>query len=149
MGSYAAQLKQRLRGFANVQVFGEVWNLGGSKAKVYFELRDERGALPCSMWRTDFEKLKLDRETLADGAQIVVGGGTDYYEGSRTSSPPSRSWCASYAWQARATCWPSWLGFGRNWTPRACSTCRSGCRGRGCRAPSAWSPARPARRVTT
>ena len=44
------------------------WNLGGSKAKVYFELRDERGALPCSMWRTDFEKLKLDREALADGA---------------------------------------------------------------------------------
>ncbi len=28
-----------------------------------------------------------DREALADGAQIVVGGGTDYYEGSRTSSP--------------------------------------------------------------
>ena len=25
---------------------------------------------------------KLDREALADGAQIVVGGGTDYYEGS-------------------------------------------------------------------
>ena len=87
VGSYAAELKQRLREFANVQVFGEVWNLGGSKAKVYFELRDERGALPCSMWRTDFEKLKLDREALADGAQIVVGGGTDYYEGSRTSSP--------------------------------------------------------------
>ncbi|HYI36919.1 MAG TPA: hypothetical protein VEX39_09960, partial [Thermoleophilaceae bacterium] len=45
VGSYAAQLKQRLREFANVQVFGEVWNLGGSRAKVYFELRDERGAL--------------------------------------------------------------------------------------------------------
>ncbi len=87
VGSYAAQLKQRLRQFASVQVFGEVWNLGGSKAKVYFELRDERGALPCSMWRTDFDKLKLDRAALADGAQIVVGGGTDYYEGSRTSSP--------------------------------------------------------------
>ncbi len=87
VGAYAAKLKARLRQFANVQVFGEVWNLGGSKAKVYFELRDERGALPCSMWRTDFEKLALDREALADGARVVVGGGTDYYEGSRTSSP--------------------------------------------------------------
>ena len=87
VGVYAARLKQRLREFASVQVFGEVWNLGGSKAKVYFELRDERGALPCSMWRSDFEKLALPTGALVDGAQVVVGGGTDYYEGSRTSSP--------------------------------------------------------------
>ncbi|MGI8846016.1 MAG: exodeoxyribonuclease VII large subunit [Thermoleophilaceae bacterium] len=87
VGAYAAQLKRRLREFANVQVFGEVWNLGGSRAKVYFELRDERGALPCSMWRSDFEQLGLPPGALVDGAQVVVGGGTDYYEGSRTSSP--------------------------------------------------------------
>jgi exodeoxyribonuclease VII large subunit len=87
VGSYAAQLKARLREFRKVQVFGEVWNLGGSRAKVYFELRDERGALPCSMWRTDFEALGLAEGALADGAQVVLAGGTDYYEGSRTSSP--------------------------------------------------------------
>ena len=61
----------------------------------------------------------------------------------------SPSWCASCAWPARATCWPSWRGCASSWTPRACSTPRSGCRGRRCRAPSAWSPARPARRATT
>ncbi|MEJ7714447.1 MAG: exodeoxyribonuclease VII large subunit [Thermoleophilaceae bacterium] len=87
VGTYAAQLKARLRQFAKVQVFGEVWNLGGSRAKVYFELRDERGAVPCSMWRDDFEALGLAQGTLADGAQVVLAGGTDYYEGSRTSSP--------------------------------------------------------------
>jgi len=87
VGIYAAQLKARLRRFAKVQVFGEVWNLGGSRAKVYFELRDERGAVPCSMWRNDFEALGLTQGTLADGAQVVLAGGTDYYEGSRTSSP--------------------------------------------------------------
>jgi len=87
VGVYAARLKQRLREFAGVQVFGEVWNLGGSKAKVYFELRDERGALPCSMWRSAFDKLALPTGALVDGAQVVIGGGTDYYEGSRTSSP--------------------------------------------------------------
>ena len=87
VGTYAAQLKARLRRFAKVQVFGEVWNLGGSRAKVYFELRDERGAVPCSMWRNDFEALGLTQGTLADGAQVVLAGGTDYYEGSRTSSP--------------------------------------------------------------
>ena len=87
VGVYAAQLKGRLREFAKVQVFGEVWNLGGSRAKVYFELRDERGALPCSMWRDDFDKVCLADGSLADGAQVVLAGGTDYYEGSRTSSP--------------------------------------------------------------
>ncbi len=87
VGAYAAQLKGRLREFAKVQVFGEVWNLGGSRAKVYFELRDERGALPCSMWRDDFDELGLAQGALADGAQVVLAGGTDYYEGSRTSSP--------------------------------------------------------------
>ncbi|MGI8749037.1 MAG: exodeoxyribonuclease VII large subunit [Thermoleophilaceae bacterium] len=87
VGTYASQLKGRLRRFAKVQVFGEVWNVGGSRAKVYFELRDERGALPCSMWRDDFEALALAEGSLADGAQVVLAGGTDYYEGSRTSSP--------------------------------------------------------------
>ena len=99
VGTYAAQLKARLRRFAKVQVFGEVWNLGGSRAKVYFELRDERGAVPCSMWRDDFEALGLTQGTLADGAQVVLAGGTDYYEGSRTSSP-SFTFLAKSLWVA-------------------------------------------------
>jgi exodeoxyribonuclease VII large subunit len=67
-----------------VQVFGELWNLRMSRASVYFELRDARGALPCSMWRSDFDQLGIDP---ADGAQVVIAGGCDYYVGSATSSP--------------------------------------------------------------
>ena len=51
VGQYAARLRDRLREFARVQVFGEVFNLRAGRARVWFELRDERGALPCSMWR--------------------------------------------------------------------------------------------------
>jgi exodeoxyribonuclease VII large subunit len=84
VGAYAAQLKQRLQQFARVQLVGEVWGLRPARARVYFELRDARGALPCSMWRTDFEALGV---TLLDGLRIVVGGGCDYYPGSASSSP--------------------------------------------------------------
>ncbi len=84
VGSYAAQLKRRLLEFARVQLVGEVWGFKQARARVYFELRDSRGALPCSMWSSDFDALEL---TLADGMRIVVGGGCDYYPGSATSSP--------------------------------------------------------------
>jgi exodeoxyribonuclease VII large subunit len=84
VGTYAYRLQEQLRGFARVQIFGEVWNMRMSRTTVYFELRDARGALPCSMWRSDFDKLGVDP---ADGAQVVIAGGCDYYPGSATSSP--------------------------------------------------------------
>jgi exodeoxyribonuclease VII large subunit len=84
VGTYAAQLRRRLREFAQVQLVGEVWGFRASRTRVYFELRDARGALPCSMWSSDFEPLSV---TLTDGMRIVVGGGCDYYPGSSTSSP--------------------------------------------------------------
>jgi exodeoxyribonuclease VII large subunit len=84
VGSYAAQLKQRLREFTRVQLVGEVWGFRPTRARVYFELRDARGALPCSMWRDDFDRLAI---TLSDGLRVVVGGGCDYYPGSSSSSP--------------------------------------------------------------
>jgi exodeoxyribonuclease VII large subunit len=84
VGSYAAQLKRRLLEFARVQLVGEVWGFKLARARVYFELRDGRGALPCSMWRNEFDSLGI---SLADGMRIVVGGGCDYYAGSATSSP--------------------------------------------------------------
>jgi exodeoxyribonuclease VII large subunit len=87
VGRYAAVLRDELRKRARVQLFGEVWNLGQSRVRIYFELRDAVGAVPCSMWREDFEKLGLDPGALADGAQVIVAGGPDYYPGSRTSSP--------------------------------------------------------------
>jgi exodeoxyribonuclease VII large subunit len=84
VGTYAAQLQRRLREFARVQLEGEVWGLRVARARVYFELRDSRGALPCSMWRNEFEALGIP---LRDGMRIVVGGGCDYYPGSSASSP--------------------------------------------------------------
>jgi len=87
VGRYAAGLRDFLRERPRVQLFGEVWNLRVSRAKVYLELRDTDGALPCSMWRNDFDALRLGEGALADGAQVVIAGGLDYYAGSRTSSP--------------------------------------------------------------
>ena len=84
VGTYAARLKRRLLEFARVQLVGEVWGFKTSRVKVYFELRDARGAVPCSMWRGDFESLGV---TLVDGARVIVGGGCDYYPGSASSSP--------------------------------------------------------------
>jgi exodeoxyribonuclease VII large subunit len=84
VGAYAAQLKARLREFARVQLVGEVWGVRPSRARLYFELRDARGALPCSMWCSDFEALGIE---LTDGMRVVIGGGCDYYPGSAASSP--------------------------------------------------------------
>ena len=85
VGRYAAALREQLRGFTRVQVFGEVFSFKAGRAKVWFELRDGSGALPCSMWREDFEALRLG--PLADGVQVVAAGGCDYYPGSHTASP--------------------------------------------------------------
>ena len=84
VGSYAARLKEKLLKFARVQLVGEVWGFRSSRARVYFELRDARGALPCSMWLSDFEALGVRP---SDGMRVVVGGGCDYYPGSASSSP--------------------------------------------------------------
>ncbi len=85
VGSYAAQLKRRLQEFASRAARRRgVWLSLEHGARVYFELRDARGALPCSMWLRDFEPLAIE---LSDGMRIVVGGGCDYYPGSSTSSP--------------------------------------------------------------
>jgi len=84
VGEYAEALRSRLREMARVQVFGEVSNLGIRPKAVYFELRDHRGALPCSMWRDDYDRAGVELE---NGAQVVLAGGCDYYPGSATSSP--------------------------------------------------------------
>ncbi|HTU30155.1 MAG TPA: exodeoxyribonuclease VII large subunit [Solirubrobacteraceae bacterium] len=84
VGAYAAQLRRRLRDFAHVQLTGEVWGLRVTRVRVYFELRDADGALPCAIWREDYDALGC---TLADGTLVVVGGGCDYYPGTATSSP--------------------------------------------------------------
>ncbi|HUA11289.1 MAG TPA: exodeoxyribonuclease VII large subunit [Solirubrobacteraceae bacterium] len=88
VGRYAAALRERLRSMARVQLIGELVNLRLSANRAYFELRDEAGAVPCSAWRSDWETIlaKAGGE-VAEGTQVVVAGGPDYYAGSAQASP--------------------------------------------------------------
>jgi exodeoxyribonuclease VII large subunit len=89
VGRVAARLRDRLRDLPDVCVIGEVTGAktGNAGPNVYFELRDKDGALPCAMWRDDFERTGLAAGELRDGAEVVAAGGFDYYPGSATSSP--------------------------------------------------------------
>ncbi len=87
VGAYAKKLQEELRKRARLQLSGEAWNVKRSKARVYFELRDGDGALPCAMWNDAFEQAGVPEGAFVDGTQVVVAGGPDYYPGSRTSSP--------------------------------------------------------------
>jgi exodeoxyribonuclease VII large subunit len=88
VGRYAARLRDRLREFTPVCVMGEVTGARlGRGPNVYFELRDGDGALPCAMWRDDFERSGLGADELRDGVEVVAAGRCDYYPGSATSSP--------------------------------------------------------------
>src|SRR4051812_49713719 len=59
----------------------------GNGPNVYFELRDGDGALPCAMWRNDFDRLGLSAEDFRDGVEVVAAGGCDYYVGSAPAPP--------------------------------------------------------------
>src|SRR5437016_7942346 len=96
VGEYAVALRAQLRSFARVQLIGELVNLRPSRARVYFELRDATGAIPCAAWRDDWEAISnraragsgwAQGATSPEGMQVVVAGGCDYYPGSATSSP--------------------------------------------------------------
>ena len=88
VGEYAAALRSKLRAFARVQLVGELVNLRPSRARVYFELRDAGGAMPCAAWREDWERIAARAGGApVEGMEVVVAGGCDYYPGSATSSP--------------------------------------------------------------
>ena len=88
VGRYALALRDRLRDLARVCLVGEVSGVRlGNGPNVYFELRDGDGAVPCAMWRSDFDRLAIGAGELRDGAEMVVAGGCDYYPGSATASP--------------------------------------------------------------
>src|SRR3954470_6877323 len=164
VGQYAAALRERLRGFARVQVFGEVFGLKAGRAKVWFELRDGSGALPCSMWRRDWDALGL--ESLGDGSVVVAAGGCGFYPGARgvvafVLVRGVRAARRRRGESARAGRAPS-QGARRRGAVRAAEAAggsrpprgggrsrRSGWRGRRCRASSASCRARAARRATT
>ena len=153
VGQYADALRQQLRGVhARVQVFGEVFGFKAGRAKVWFELRDANGALPCSMWRKDFDALGIGRAgrraTPAGRRRRLLEG---FYPGSRTASP-SFSFAVSELRVAGEE--GDLLALARAaasgaCTPRACSNRRRRSLSRCCRAAAASSPASPARRATT
>jgi exodeoxyribonuclease VII large subunit len=88
VGDYAAALREKLRGFARVQLVGEVANVRPpTRARAYFELRDADGAIACAMWRNDWDRLGPLAQALTDGTQVIVSGGCDYYPGSASASP--------------------------------------------------------------
>jgi len=88
VGEYASALRAKLRSLARVQLVGELVNLRPSRTRVYFELRDSSGAIPCAAWLGDWEAMSARAGGApAEGMQIVVAGGCDYYPGSATSSP--------------------------------------------------------------
>jgi len=88
VGEYAAALQKKLRSMARVQLVGELVNLRPSRARVYFELRDSTGAVPCAAWLRDWEAMSARAGgPPAEGMEVVVAGGCDYYPGSATSSP--------------------------------------------------------------
>ncbi len=87
VGDYARVLQRELRKRARVLLIGEVTGFNLGRVQAYFDLRDSDGAVNCSIWRSDLEKLGLPEGALRDGASVVVGGGPDYYPGSAQSSP--------------------------------------------------------------
>ena len=88
VGRYAARLRDKLREFAGVCVIGEATGVHfGRGPNVYFELRDADGALPCAMWRDDFERSGLSEADFRDGVEVVAAGGCDYYVGGPAASP--------------------------------------------------------------
>jgi exodeoxyribonuclease VII large subunit len=88
VGEYASALRAKLRSFVRVQLVGELVNLRPSRARVYFELRDAAGAIPCAAWRDDWDAMAARAGGApTEGMQVVVAGGCDYYPGSATSSP--------------------------------------------------------------
>ena len=87
VGRYAKGFVGFMRGRPRVLLIGEITGLRLSAKAAYFELRDSEGALPCSMWRDAWDRMKLPEGTIRDGTEVVVRGGPDFYPGSRTASP--------------------------------------------------------------
>jgi len=87
VGRYAKTLRDELRKRARVQLIGEVTGLRHTRKQTYFELRDSEGAVPCTVWANELERMELPDGALRDGAEFVAAGGPDYFIGSPTSSP--------------------------------------------------------------
>jgi exodeoxyribonuclease VII large subunit len=87
VGRWAEGFRDFLRERPRVLLIGEVTNFRRARASAYFELRDSDGAVPCSIWTSDLDRLGLHEGALRDGAEVIVAGGPDFYPGTATASP--------------------------------------------------------------
>ena len=87
VGEYANRLKRDFQGLERVEVTGELADVRRTRVQTYFQMRDERGGVPCAIWNNELDALDLPPECMRDGAAVVARGGPDYYPGGRNASP--------------------------------------------------------------
>ncbi len=87
VGEYAIGLKRQMQTLPRATITGEITEFNRTRVQVYFQLKDERGGVRCTMWRREFDQLNLPEEAVRVGAQVVATGGPDYYEGGKAASP--------------------------------------------------------------
>jgi len=87
VGEYAAQLKKQMQALPRATITGELTEFSRTSVQIYFQLKDERGGVRCTMWRREFDRLNLPEEAVRVGSQVVATGGPDYYEGGKNASP--------------------------------------------------------------
>jgi len=87
VGEYANRLKRDLQAMDRVEVTGELADVRRTRVQTYFQMRDERGGVPCAIWNNELDALGLPDECLRDGAAVVARGGPDYYPGGKNASP--------------------------------------------------------------
>ena len=125
VGEYAAALREQLRGFARVQLVGEIANLRPpTRARAYFELRDADGAIAVrDVARRLGPPRRADRESLADGA--AGGRRAAAVTTTRAARAPRRrsaSRSPRCGWPARATCSRRSSSAAARSTPTGCSS---------------------------
>jgi hypothetical protein len=138
VGAYAAKLRDELRKRARVQLFGEVFGLRVGRARVWFELRDAEGAVPCAMWRDAFEELRLPLGALSDGGRSWSPAGPTTTRARAPRRRRSPSPVSGLRLAGEGDLLAQVEACARRWRPRACSSPRSASSARRCRAASAW-----------
>ncbi len=87
VGEYANRLKRDFQSLERVEVTGELADVRRTRVQTYFQMRDDRGGVPCAIWNNELDALDLPPECLRDGAAVVARGGPDYYPGGKNASP--------------------------------------------------------------
>jgi exodeoxyribonuclease VII large subunit len=87
VGKWAAGFRNFLRNRPRVRVMGEIVNLNRSAKGTWFDLRDGDGAVSCSIWNSDLDRLDLPDGALRDGAAVVAAGGPEFFAGSERAKP--------------------------------------------------------------